>query len=113
MADERENERLRSEFQLARALEMLKDLDRLNADAGPAMDQDVDEAMRARAARIEAAGEPRLSRRFLKAWEALSQVARLRSRHHNQVTADAVDDAIEDFERVWGDTQAWLDAHTA
>lgn len=103
-----EQERLRAAFELQRATEFLEELDRLNAQVGPLMTEDVDRAMHARAARIEAAGNSGLARRFLSAWNAQAEAARARDQNRTQATVDALDDAIEDFERALADTEAWF-----
>jgi cytochrome c peroxidase len=110
MVDDLDNEqgRLRAAFELQRATEFLEELDRLNAQVGPLMTEDVDRAMQARAARIEAAGNSGLARRFLSAWNAQAVAARARDQDRTQATIDALDDAIEEFERALADTEAWF-----
>ena len=110
MVDDFDNDeaRLRAAFELQRATEFLEVLDRLNAQVGPLMTEDVDRAMHARAARIEASGNSALARRFLSAWNAQAAAARARVRNRTQATVEALDDAIEEFERALADTEAWF-----
>ncbi len=114
MADDLNDEqaRLRAAFDLERATEFLKILDQVHALAKPALTEDVDQAMQKRAARIEASGNPALAHRFLSSWTGLSEAGRARARRVDQATADALDDATDEFERAWADTQTWLEEHT-
>jgi uncharacterized protein YukE len=105
---DKEQERLRAAFELQRATEFLEKLDRLNAQVGPLMTEDVDLAMHARADRIEASGNSALARRFLSAWNAQAAAARARDQDRTQETVEALDDAIEEFERALADTEAWF-----
>ena len=110
MVDDLDNEqaRLRAAVELQRASEFIEVLDRLNAQVGPLMTEDVDLAMRERAARIEASGNSALARRFLSAWDAQAAAAHARVQSRTQATVDALDDAIEEFERALADTEAWF-----
>ena len=55
---------------------------------------------------MDSTGNSALARRFLSAWNAQAAAARARDQNRTQGTIEALDDAIEEFERALADTEA-------